>query len=60
MFLIIDEDNTITYIDEVPDDVLSQADDGIIDVINISGGFLTQYCGGHWLELSEYGEFYEI
>ena len=48
MYLIIMEDSTVWQADTISDDERSAADDGILDIIDISGPQPTQYHDNNW------------
>ena len=53
MFLVIYEDGSIETADDIKDDTFEAADNGYVDIINISNAIPTQYGDGEWHEIDK-------
>ncbi|MGF6595096.1 hypothetical protein [Pseudomonas sp. 2835] len=52
MYLLIFEDGEMKSAEDVTDDELRGADDGLLDIVDISEPFTpTRYVGGQWVDV---------
>ena len=58
MYLLIFEDGSLGTVATITDDLIASADDGILDIVDISGDLPLQYFGGEWNDIEEYGSEY--
>lgn len=56
MYLLVMEDGKIWRMSALDEGYMANADDGILDIIDISGDVPLQYYDGKWNEISEYKE----